>query len=303
MNRNYLALGGIIVDDLIYENGNTAMGTIGGGGFYAGIGARIWTEEVSIVARVGSDFDVSLIDAKGLSSQYIKFTSLPTPRAWQILDLQHERTQVPRLSSNAWYEQLTIDDNDLPDNPFFGLHILGRGSEIEERIIERYYSKGTIISYEPIVSKNTSQKRIDSIIRCLKYATIFSPDLLACEVLVNSSDPIEAGRWLCKFGPEIVVVRMGKQGALVVQLGVSEVWLIPACAGEIVNTVGAGNAFCGGFLVGWCTSNYDVAHAGANAAISASFIMEHVGAPEITLDLSARARGLHSKVIESIIKQ
>jgi len=79
-------------------------------------------------------------------------------------------------------------------------------------------------------------------------------------------------------------------------------WKIPSCAGDIINTVGAGNAFCGGFLAGWCP-DHDLCDAGASAAISASITMENLGPPTVTTDLSRRALELHKQFIPRISKQ
>ena len=98
MSRSYLALGGIILDDLVHEDGNTAMGVLGGGGLYSALGARIWSEDVWMVARVGPEFNVDSIAQKGLRTNYIETTSIPTPRAWQLLDNNDNRTQVTRVS-------------------------------------------------------------------------------------------------------------------------------------------------------------------------------------------------------------
>ena len=132
MSESYLALGGIIIDDLVYEDGTTSMGVLGGGGLYAALGSRIWSEDVYMVARVGRDFNVTSVSEKGLRTEYIELTSLPTPRAWQLLDSNDERTQIPRVSAEDWYSQLVVEQHDLPDiSNLTGLHILGRGSEAE----------------------------------------------------------------------------------------------------------------------------------------------------------------------------
>ena len=59
MSERYLTLGGIIIDDLVYEDGTTSMGVLGGGGLYAALGSRIWSEDVCMVARVGRDFNIT----------------------------------------------------------------------------------------------------------------------------------------------------------------------------------------------------------------------------------------------------
>ena len=131
---------------------------------------------------------------------------------------------------------------------------------------------------------------------------IFSPDLLACEVLADVQDPTDAGRWFTERGPQVVVLRMGKQGAMLYESGQNEVWKIPSYANRIINTVGAGNAFCGGFLAGWCP-DHDISDAGASAAISASITMENLGPPTASVDLSERALKLHRQLVPMISKQ
>ena len=303
MSESYLALGGIIIDDLVHEDGTTSMGVLGGGGLYAALGSRIWSEDVCMVARVGRDFNITSISEKGLRTEYIELTSLPTPRAWQLLDSNDERTQIPRVSAEDWYSQLVVEQHDIPDiSNLTGLHILGRGSEAEYDIMSLYSKKGTTISYEPVVDHNTDTKRIAAIIRCLRMVNIFSPDLLACEVLADVQDPTDAGRWFAERGPQVVVLRMGKQGAMLYESDHNEVWKIPPYANRIINTVGAGNAFCGGFLAGWCP-DHDISDAGASAAISASITMENLGPPTVSVDLSERALELHRQFVPRISKQ
>ncbi len=48
---------GIIIDDVIFPTGQSAMGLLGGGGLYATVGMRLWEPDVGIIAAVGPDFD------------------------------------------------------------------------------------------------------------------------------------------------------------------------------------------------------------------------------------------------------
>ena len=117
--------------------------------------------------------------------------------------------------------------------------------------------------------------------------------------MTDQDNPLEAAKWFAGYGPEAVVVRMGKRGAILFDAGKNELWHIPSAAGPIVNTVGAGNAFCGGFLVGWCESQ-DLCHASACAAVSASMTMENIGPPTISSGLSQRALILHQQILSRI---
>ena len=57
-----------------------------------------------------------------------------------------------------------------------------------------------------------------------------------------------------------------------------EVFTVPAVPTNVVDTTGAGDAYCGGFLVA-LGSGVDAAEAGARAAVSASFALEQFGVP------------------------
>ncbi len=303
MSRSYLALGGIILDDLVHEDGNTAMGVLGGGGLYSALGARIWSEDVWMVARVGPEFNVDSIAQKGLRTNYIETTSIPTPRAWQLLDNNDNRTQVTRVSDADWDAQLVFTAEDLPDiRGLVGVHLLGRGSETETDILTGYAQREIVISYEPVVSQSTDNNERDIIVRNLSSVSIFSPDLDACTILTDLQNPLDAAKWFASHGPAVVLVRMGKQGAILFDARKNEMWEIPSCAARIINTVGAGNAFCGGFLVGWC-ENHDPSHASACAAVSAEITMENIGPPTISSVLNERALQLHQQILPRICRK
>jgi sugar/nucleoside kinase (ribokinase family) len=82
---------------------------------------------------------------------------------------------------------------------------------------------------------------------------------------------------LLGWGVPVVALRMGARGSLVATAG-GEVYTVPAVPTNVVDTTGAGDAYCGGFLVALGTG-VDVAEAGARAAVSASFAIEQFGVP------------------------
>ena len=82
---------------------------------------------------------------------------------------------------------------------------------------------------------------------------------------------------LLGWGVPVVALRMGARGSLVATAG-GEVYTVPAVPTNVVDTTGAGDAYCGGFLVA-LGSGMDAAEAGARAAVSASFAIEQFGVP------------------------
>lgn len=67
--------------------------------------------------------------------------------------------------------------------------------------------------------------------------------------IAGTDDPARIAASLRADGPQIVAVKLGERGAYVD--GPDWRGAVPAFAVEVVDTTGAGDAFCGGFLAGW----------------------------------------------------
>ncbi len=109
---------GIILDDIVFPDGETRMGMLGGGGPQAAFGMRLWSESVGISARVGPDLPAAALewlDQAGIDRQGLIFNDLPTPRAWQVLEEDGRRTQVWRVPGEVIGRQLARSVDQLPD--------------------------------------------------------------------------------------------------------------------------------------------------------------------------------------------
>ena len=281
---------GIILDDIIYPDGQTAMATLGGGGLYAACGMRLWHEDVTIRAAVGADFAAHSLAPHGLSGGGLVVTDLPTPRAWQVLEEDGRRTQIPRVPSEAWFAQLVSIPAAQPmPNTLKALHFLGRGDKPEEEFVQRVAEAGVVLSAEPIVGTDSTAEEIAILKRCLSYFDIFSPDELGATVLVGEQPINKQLRALAQLGPSVVALRQGKDGALIYERENDQFWRVPAAAAQVVDVTGAGNAFCGGLLVGWLEMG-DVRQAAAQATVSAAFALEQTGPPLIDTAVMAKAK-------------
>jgi sugar/nucleoside kinase (ribokinase family) len=82
---------------------------------------------------------------------------------------------------------------------------------------------------------------------------------------------------------------MGEDGS-VVQETTGERWRVPAVPTDVVDVTGAGNAYCGGYLVA-LGEGLDAVEAGLRATVSASFAVEQFGVPQFDEGTVSRARG------------
>lgn len=89
------------------------------------------------------------------------------------------------------------------------------------------------------------------------------------EWLMPGADPVEAARALLAHGPTLALVTQGGEGAVVVTA--TEARLVSAPRVQVVDTIGAGDAFGGGFLAAWLRRGYGRADLGdLEAAVEAT---------------------------------
>jgi sugar/nucleoside kinase (ribokinase family) len=84
-----------------------------------------------------------------------------------------------------------------------------------------------------------------------------------------------------------VAIRLGAAGSLVGTAG-GERWHVPAVPTRVVDVTGAGNAYCGGFLVG-LAEGLPPPEAALRAAVSASFALEQFGLPHFDAGTAGEA--------------
>jgi fructokinase len=136
----------------------------------------------------------------------------------------------------------------------------------------------------------------DRIDRMLALATVVkaSDDDLAW--LFPGEAPEDAARGLLARGPAVVLLTRGAEGAVVMTAGGERV--IDAPRVDVVDTIGAGDAFSGGFLAAWRPASgggavdlEGAAAAAAYGALVAAMTCERAGASPPTLEEVAARQG------------
>ena len=282
MSVKYFSLGGLILDDVVFPDGQTAMSILGGSGAYGVAGMRLWSSQVGLFSRVGPDFELDLLSQLGLAQTAVQTNALPTPRAWQLYEEDGTRTQVSRISDDAWWAQLIPTPDDLPPlDGIQGAHLPVRGRDVEREVVDTLTKAGVKLCIEPIVHEKTTDQQRQIILDCLRAAEIFSPGLADVPLLVGERPVVEFMNMFAEMGPRLVALRQGAEGSLVYDRVANQYWQVPAAPAKVVDVTGGGNAYCGGFLVGWLDYN-DVRQAVARAAVSAAITLEQIGPPTIS---------------------
>ena len=89
----------------------------------------------------------------------------------------------------------------------------------------------------------------------------------------RSNDLWEMAEALSVYGCEIIVIKRGERGQLVFDSSTRTRWEVPPYPARFANPIGAGDAFCGGFLAGY-RRTYDPLELALYGNISASLVVE-----------------------------
>ena len=285
MEKIDLVAFGIIIDDLVFPDGKTYPGLLGGGGPQSAFGMRLWGKATGIAAGVGPDLPpgaVDWLDRSGIDLAGLRRGPHPTPRAWQITAEDGSREQVWQVSDEVVREQLGRSVGMLPPayRSAAGFHVGIHPEAPDLEFFRQLRALGGVVSVEPFRPAPPGLAPA-ALLELGSLAQIFSPNLEEARSMSASGDPADFARRMLAAGTEVFPLRLGREGALIFDRKSGNQARIPACPVKTVDPTGAGNAFCGGFLAGWVESQ-DFVRAGLYGSVAASFVVETIGVPLVT---------------------
>jgi sugar/nucleoside kinase (ribokinase family) len=288
---------GIIIDDIVFPQGYTRMGVLGGGGPQTawGMAAALGSgARVGLVAGVGRDLDetaLAPLRAAGINLDGVHVTDQPTPRAWQVMEFDGRRTQVFRVPGESLGIQLTRQWDVLPESYraarsfHSGFH---PGEDSSLTFARELTEKGRRVCLEPF--KPPDYPLDEGAMRVMLGACeVFSPNWLEAARLIDCEDYQTMLDRFRALGCRILALRRGAEGADVWNLPDERGVHVPAVQGHVVDVVGAGNAFCGALIA---RLDEGIAEAACHASAAASYMIEQVGLPAALPDPADYARRL-----------
>ena len=282
----FVAVGSVIIDDIVYPDGRTSMGVLGGGGTHAAYGMALAGERPALVALVGEDLpaDIHARLQRDFDISGLVWSPHQQMRGWQIFEWDGVRNEIFRVDVIEPF--MFGPDADNPEIPSFdarGMTLLRAPEHVANW--RRRFSSATLL-WEPMRIFMLGADK-EAFLTGIPHADIVSPNLHEAQTMYGIADEVEIMRQLLADGCKVVALRMGELGSLVARQGRESALHIPAVAvTEVIDQTGAGNAYCGGFVVGWCRER-DLARAGCYGAVAASFTLEYVGCARIPADLES----------------
>jgi sugar/nucleoside kinase (ribokinase family) len=276
----FFSIGTVILDDIVTASGERHAAVLGGGATHAAMGMRVWSQPVGLLATVGAD--LPLAHRRALEGAFepsgIFSSSAPTPRAWQLYDSRGERREVFQTDFEEMVALIPRPE-DLPEgfHRVGGVHLHAAAPEPLRAWSTRLRAAGCgCLLWEPWEPYCRPENR-GEIRELLALVDVFSPALPEARVLTGREDPPAVARALLEMGAPRLALRMGGQGSLACEPGSKPRHIPAAPVKALVDPTGAGNAYCGGFLVGLVETD-DLAAAAAYGTVSAWFALEHLGA-------------------------
>jgi hypothetical protein len=270
----FVCVSSIIIDDIVYPDGRTDMEVLGGGGVHTAAGMLVWGERPGLVSTKGNGLPQSAaarlerdFDLRGVVT-----LDIPQVRAWQIFEWDGKRTEIFRVNETEPFMRAPRPAALTP--AYCKAKAVSVLRDSHDFLEWREAFPDALILWEPeqiyMVVENSADFR-----RTLPYANIVSPNLREASLIYGTNDPSALLDRLLSDGAKIVALRLGEAGSIVATD--NQRISIPAVpVPKVVDQTGAGNTYCGAFLVGWYRTN-DLRTAGYYGAVAASFAVETVG--------------------------
>ncbi len=272
----YICVGGIIIDDIVYPTGQTRMGVLGGGGVHGAAGIWLWDERPGLVAALGTDLPEAALRRlqRDFDLQGLIQLDLPQARAWQIFEWDGRRTEIFRVAEcDPFAQGSTLITVPAAYYSARGLHVLCDTPLLPNW--RRLYPDAVLL-WEPLPQAMTAEGAHE-MRAALRHCDIVSPNWLEAQQVYGQQDPEALVRAMLADGAPVAVLRMGEAGSMIGQYGHADLVKVPPVPVQtVIDQTGAGNTYCGGFLVGWERTR-DRRTAGAYGAVAASFALENTG--------------------------
>jgi sugar/nucleoside kinase (ribokinase family) len=283
--------GNLTIDDTV-NPGAVLDAAPGGDALYAAMGVRTWGRTPTLLTLVGEDYPaphLERIRAAGIDVTHVRAVPGPT--------IHYRITNAP--SGERIYEWVGDPDRLEATSPEASdysalegaawLHIAAMPIAAQTVAVEAARRAGVPYSLDPHEEYVIGDERV---VRALVRGAAFMPselevrllfpDLLGLEPLACAQAAVER---LDAWEPAFVAVKVGELGAYV-RVDGRDVH-VPAATIDVVDSTGAGDAFCGGFVSGWLATG-SARVAAACGAVSAAGVMGAFGAfaegPQPSLD-------------------
>ena len=308
----FVAGGGMRVDYLITHEGEAHTGLIGGNAVFAAVGSALWSDNIGLWGRIGENYPhdwLSNLAEHGIQLDGIKeiegdhdhrtfYAYTPDGRRDDTQPERHfkriGRPQPPELAGYVHstlgqddpdrFEPLALRPADWPVSysKAVGVHLAPLSLKTHMVVPSHLRQRGVkYITVDP-GERYMIPELLPQVQQLLSQVDVFLPSDMEVRSLFGHKVELEsAAEQLAQWGPATVIVKCGAEGILIHEKTAgTSTWLRPwhdPGDKRIVDVTGAGDSFCGGFLVGLAHSG-DCFYAARLGLVTSSIVIEGYGA-------------------------
>jgi len=311
MHPQFVIAGQLRREYLLPPEGRAIIDAPGGNLLYAASGAGVWEKGVGLVSRVGEDyphdwlrqFALREFDTEGIrviptSLDLRSFRAYTDPVTSQINNpVSHfVRLGLPFPKSLLGYQAPGGGADSLrhpaPDSPRItdvpetyldakAVHLCPTEYVSHTQLLPLFRNRGALtvtLDPSPGYMLPALAVEVKSLLRGLT-AFIPSEEELRALFWGRTDDLWGMIEEVASWGVELVIVKRGGLGQMLYDSSRSRRYEIPAYPVRVVDPTGAGDAFCGGFLVGYAQGfDFDPLRGAMFGNVSASLAVEGSGA-------------------------
>lgn len=282
----YLAVGGLTLDDIVAAGGAVHRRVPGGNALYAALGAALWSDDVGILSFVGEDYPrdvLGQLEDAGVATQAVSLRQGPSVRLW-ILYQDDGARQIHYQHPTASLLDLTLAvQQQLPQvqralTAGAAIHLAALPVALQNQVLADLRGLELPITLDSIEARGSVGGDLASYWQDSLFEGViaFLPSRDEFEVIRGVRGDAQAVWELASESLRAVLIKDGAAGVHVYDVTGRTHDHVPAIPVDVVDPTGAGDAFCGGFLVGLSETG-DVVEAARRATVSASFVVEAVG--------------------------
>jgi ribokinase len=306
MEPQFLVFGKLTREYLLPSMGPSRLDVPGGSLLYAAAGLRVWASEIGLVARVGDDYPREWLNAcmlRGFDTRGVRILSRNMDvREFVAWGDDFEASRINPVSHFARREMTfpksllgyqPPDDKKKPDpdrmlnvTDIPGDYLTARAALlcpmdiVTQTQLIAGMKRGSVHTFvlDP-GSDAMMPKARRELPALLNGVTAFLPSQEELSNLFwgQTHDLWEMAGAVSIYGCEYVVIKCGGRGQLLYDTNTKKKWEVPAYPARLADLTGAGDAFSGGFVAGYCR-NYDPLEGVLYGNVSASLKVEGSGA-------------------------
>jgi sugar/nucleoside kinase (ribokinase family) len=329
MIPQFLIFGQLTREYLLPPSGQPRLDAAGGSLLYAAAGLRVWESSIGLVGRVGGDYPRAWLNecmSRGFDTQGIRIldreldvrdflaytASFETNRVNPVSHFARREMTFPKAllgyqppDEKKPDEARAIVVTDIPADYLAAraAHICPMDLVTQTQLIagmKRGDVHTFILDPAPASMTPTARRELPAL---LNGVTAFIPSQEELSNLFwgETYDLWKMAEMVSLYGCEYVVIKCGARGQLLYDSQSKRKWEIPAYPARVADPTGAGDAFCGGFMAGYC-KKYDPLEGVLYGNVSASLKVEGSGAyyPLEVLPGLAEAR---LNVLKSMVRE